>query len=81
MGVIPNTVLGLLEKRKDVACEIEKQALKIILATVYGLFGTEFYSFYRPICANAIVQYGRHACDIAEAQLTDPTLNICSKVL
>ena len=70
-GVIPSILEPLLDRRKSLTCEekVDKQVLKLILASTCGLFGSEFYSIYSPLCSNLIVEYGRKACNIAKEVL------------
>lgn len=43
----------------------------MILASTCGLFGSEFYSIYNPLCSNVIIEYGRLSCNVAKQCLLD----------
>ena len=67
-GVIPSILEPLLKRRRGLTADekIDKQVLKLILASTCGLFGSEFYSIYSPLCFNLIVEFGRKACNVAK---------------
>jgi DNA polymerase alpha subunit A len=59
LGVLPQLMKQLLEKRKDETEPIRKQVLKLVANSIYGCLGASFSRFYCEKLASNITMRGR----------------------
>jgi len=59
-GILPEIILKLLERRKKAEIYEEQYAIKIIMNSMFGVFGNPLCRFYNSKIANAITAFGRY---------------------
>jgi DNA polymerase-2 len=59
-GILPDIILQLLEKRREADIYEEQYAIKIIMNSLFGVFGNPNCRFYNVQIANAITSFGRY---------------------
>lgn len=59
-GILPEIVLQLLERRRNADIYEEQYAIKIIMNSLFGVFGNPNCRFYNAQIANAITSFGRY---------------------
>jgi DNA polymerase elongation subunit (family B) len=65
VGILKSILLPLFEQRKNEADPLKKQAIKLIMVSIYGIVGSPYSPFYNVMCARAITSLGRKACETA----------------
>ena len=59
-GILPEIILDLLERRQKADIYEEQYAIKIIMNSLFGVFGNPNCRFYNSKIANAITSFGRY---------------------
>ncbi|MBU7016722.1 MAG: DNA polymerase II [Theionarchaea archaeon] len=59
-GILPEIILNLLERRQKADIYEEQYAIKIIMNSLFGVFGNPLCRFYNSKIANAITFFGRY---------------------
>ena len=73
LAVVPKMLDELLTQRLNLpeGDFQARSALKLVISSTYGLFGSDFYSLYNPACANEITKIGQRACEVAKVALLE----------
>ena len=75
-GILPEIILELLKRRKIADIYEEQYAIKIIMNSIFGVFGHPMCRFYNSRIANAITSFGRYFLEETTAKVKAMGYNV-----